>query len=68
MELWTAEEAAVYLKMHPESLRRKVRERKIPSVRIGRWIRFRKEALDEWLARGCPSQDEQPTLFETSSL
>ena len=64
MELWTAEEAGQYLKMHPESVRRKARLRELPTVRMGRWLRFRKETLDEWLAQGCPRQDEQPTLFE----
>ena len=64
MELWTADEAGHYLKMHPESVRRKARQRELPYVRIGRWLRFRKEALDEWIARGCPSQQEQPSLFD----
>lgn len=64
MELWTVEEAARYLKMHPETIRRKVRENAIPFVRLGRWIRFRKESLDEWIALGCPKRERERSLFE----
>lgn len=64
MELWTAEEVATYLKMDPETVRRKAREKAIPSFHLGRWVRFRKEHIDEWIAQGCPSQQEQPSLFE----
>ena len=64
MELWTVNEAAAYLKLHPDSIRRKVRLKQLPFVRMGRWLRFRKETLDEWLAQGCPSQAEQPSLFD----
>ncbi len=64
MELWTVEETAHYLKLHPESIRRKVRLKAIPYVRLGRWLRFRKEALDEWIAQGCPTQQQQPSLFQ----
>ena len=64
MELWTVAETAHYLKQHPETIRRKVRERAIPYVRLGRWLRFRKEVIDEWIAQGCPSQQQQPSLFD----
>lgn len=63
MELWTAQEASHYLKLNVEVLRRKARAREVPAVKMGRVWRYRKEALDEWLARGCPSQIEQPSLF-----
>ena len=67
MALWTAKEAGEYLKMHPESVRRKARRQELPSVRMGRWWRFRKEALDEWLSQGCPTQREQPSLFDNEA-
>lgn len=63
MELWTAEEASRYLKLNVEVLRRKARDRKVPATKMGRVWRYRKEQLDEWLAQGCPSQTEQPSLF-----
>lgn len=65
MELWTAEEAAHYLKLNVEVLRRKARAKQVPAVKLGSRVwRYRKEALDEWLARGCPSQQQQPSLFD----
>ena len=64
MELWTLAEAAHYLKRHPEVLRRKAAARQVPAFKLGRDWRFRKEQLDEWIAAGCPSQAEQPGLFD----
>jgi len=64
MELWTAEEAARYLKLNVEVLRRKTRAREVPAVKMGRVWRFRRETIDEWIAQGCPSQRQQPTLFD----
>ncbi|MDI9585581.1 MAG: helix-turn-helix domain-containing protein [Acidobacteriota bacterium] len=64
MELLTADEAAAYLKIHPETLRRKTRARQVPAWRIGPFWRYRREVLDEWMAQGCPSQVEQPSLFD----
>lgn len=64
MRLLTSTEAAEYLSFHPDTLRRKVRSREVPAVRVGGRWRFRKETLDEWIAQGCPTQEKQPTLFE----
>jgi excisionase family DNA binding protein len=65
MALLNTLEAAAYLKYHPDTLRRKVRAKQVPAVRIGAGrYRFRKETLDEWIAQGCPSQQQQPSLFE----
>lgn len=51
-EVLTAEEAAQYLRIHAETLRRKVREGEIPAVKVGRAYRFRKEDLERWLSFG----------------
>jgi excisionase family DNA binding protein len=42
-------DAAKYLGISPFSLRKMARERKIPSGKIGRQWRFRKEDLDGFL-------------------
>ena len=63
MELWTLNEAAHYLKRHPEVLRRKSAARQVPAFKLGRDWRFRKEQLDEWIVAGCPTVHEQPSLF-----
>jgi len=64
MALWTAEETAKYLRINLEVLRRKARAGEVPAVKLGHNWRFRSEVLEEWLAQGCPSQKQQPTLFD----
>jgi len=60
-------EAAEYLQMHPESLRRKARRREVPAVKLGIEWRFKAAALDAWLEAGCPSQMAQPSLFDAAT-
>jgi len=48
VEAYTAEEIAKYLKLHPYTIRRLARERKIPSFRVGGQWRFRKDEIDVW--------------------
>ncbi len=45
----TIDELALYLKIPKSTLYKLVREGKIPSQKIGRHWRFRKEAVDHWL-------------------
>jgi len=47
-EAYTAEEIAKYLKLHPYTIRRLAREKKIPSFRVGGQWRFRKDEIDNW--------------------
>lgn len=44
-------EAAAYLKLHEETLRRLVREGALPGVKIGRSWRFKISVLDAWANR-----------------
>jgi len=46
----TPQEAAKYLRISVATLLRWSRSRVIPGFRIGRLWRYRKSALDEWLA------------------
>ena len=64
MELWTVAEAAVYLKLNPDYLRRRTKAGAVPALRMGRVWRYRKDRLDAWLDAGCPSQKAQPGLFD----
>jgi len=50
-KLMTLEEAAKYLDIHPGTLYRWVRAKRVPAVKIGRVWRFRKEKLEEWFDR-----------------
>ena len=64
-ERWlTAEDVAEYIHACLDTVRYKARKRLIPAVKVGkRWL-FRASVLDEWIAAGCPSQAEQPGLFD----
>lgn len=48
-EVLTIEELSAYLKIPRSTLYKLVREGRIPSQKIGRHWRFRKEAIDRWL-------------------
>ena len=48
-KLMTAKELASYMRLNPLTVYRKAREGEIPSVRVGRSIRFKKEQIDKWL-------------------
>ncbi len=45
----TIEELSVYLKIPKSTLYKLVREGKVPSQKVGRHWRFRKEAINRWL-------------------
>jgi len=47
----TVEELSTYLKIPKSTLYKLVREGKIPSQKVGRHLRFHREAIDEWLKR-----------------
>ncbi len=46
----TIKEAADYLKVHPETIRRWVKEGKLPAYKGPKIVRFKKEDLDNVLA------------------
>jgi len=48
-DVLTIEELSVYLKIPKSTLYKIVREGKVPSQKVGRHWRFRKEAIDRWL-------------------
>ena len=62
--LMTTTEAAEYLRLHPVTVRRKARAGEIPFIRLGGQWRFDEAILTEWVARGCPTQQEQPSFFD----
>ena len=45
----TIDELSAYLKIPKSTLYKLVREGKVPSQKVGRHWRFRKEAIDRWL-------------------
>ena len=48
-DVLTIEDLSTYLKIPRSTLYKLVREGKIPSQKIGRHWRFRKEAINQWL-------------------
>ncbi len=55
-ELFTPEESAKYLKMHVDSVRRLLRNGKLPGVKIGGGWRIPKGALDAMLSGKTPEK------------
>ena len=49
-DVLTIEELATYLKISKSTLYKLVREGRIPSQKVGKHWRFRKDAIDHWLA------------------
>ncbi len=47
--LFSAKEAAAYLRMHVKTLQRLAREGSVPCIRIGKYWRFRLSDLDHWV-------------------
>lgn len=58
-------EAAAYLALGQEAVRRLVRRGALPHTRVGRAIRFRLEDLDSYLERRT-SREWKPNKRETS--
>ena len=48
MEVYTVEEVAEALKLHPYTIRRLSREKKIPAFKFGGQWRFRKSEIEAW--------------------
>jgi excisionase family DNA binding protein len=54
-ELLTPEEAAVYLRLNPQTTYRLLRGGQLPGVKIGRQWRIRKTALEAFLDGRAPA-------------
>lgn len=50
--LLTSKEVADYLRVDAEQLRNLIRRHGLPVIKRGRLLRFRKSAIDKWLAAG----------------
>ncbi|MBA7671074.1 hypothetical protein ES703_79225 [subsurface metagenome] len=57
-DVLTIEELSVYLKIPKSTLYKLVREGKVPSQKVGRHWRFRKEAINRWLDE-TPSEEPE---------
>ena len=48
IEVYTVDEVAEALKLHPYTIRRLSREKKIPAFKFGGQWRYRKDEIDKW--------------------
>ena len=48
-EVMTANQLAGYLQINEQTIYRKVNKGQIPSIHIGKTIRFKKDVIDTWL-------------------
>ena len=47
--IMTVEQLAEYLQLNPQTVYRKAQTGEIPSIRIGKILRFKKDIIDAWL-------------------
>jgi len=47
--LLSADEAAEHLRIHVKTLQKLARQKQVPSVRMGKYWRFRLSTLDAWV-------------------
>jgi excisionase family DNA binding protein len=66
--VYTVPEAAKYLKLGRSTMYKLIREGKLPHVRVGKSIRFVKEALDRYLARGTSTEWKADTRGRPSAV
>ena len=52
IEFYTAEEVAKVLRLHPYTVRRLCREKKVPAFKFGGQWRFRRVEIDAWSKGG----------------
>ena len=53
-QVFTAEEAARYLRLHVKSVYRLLREGKVPGRKVGGGWRFHRDGLERWLRKENP--------------
>jgi len=47
--LWKVADVAKYLRLTPETVRMMARQSKIPSIKVGRVWRFKRQDLENWV-------------------
>jgi excisionase family DNA binding protein len=59
-DLLTAEEVAALLRVTPAWVYAETRRQRIPHLRLGRYVRYRREALEAWMKQVEASSSAQP--------
>jgi excisionase family DNA binding protein len=55
-KILTLNEVAEFLRVHPSTVYRLIRDRRIPAFRVGSDWRFTLEAIDRWRLGGAPRE------------
>ena len=65
-QVMTVDEAARFLRIHPETLREKARKGEIPAAKVGREWRFSQEQVLAWIEHGgdIPQEFEDWAFME----
>jgi excisionase family DNA binding protein len=66
--LLTTEEAAHFTKLHPETLRQLVREKRLPRRKIGQEYRFKREELEAFLSKDETPRPDNPEVVAAAIL
>ncbi|HEU5376150.1 MAG TPA: helix-turn-helix domain-containing protein [Ktedonobacteraceae bacterium] len=56
-ELLTIDQVAIELQLHPDTVRRYIREKKLKPTRVGGRLRIRRSELDRFLQAGEEEQE-----------
>ena len=54
--IMTAAEIAQYLRIHPSTIYKLLRQRQIPFFKIGSDYRFDRDAIEKWMNRKIPKE------------
>jgi len=65
---YTLEEAARILRLHPQTLRRWIRQGKLPARRFGKQFRLRPEDLERAAQPAFSDESEEPNRFDRLAL
>jgi excisionase family DNA binding protein len=65
---YTLEEAAGVLKLHPQTLRRWIREGKLPAKRFGKQFRLRREDMEQVAQPNMSTDAEESSHFDQLAL
>ena len=60
MEFLTPNELSRILKLHPFTVTRLAREKKIPGFKVGGVWRFRKDEFEQWVTQQGPKRPKRP--------
>ena len=64
IEFYTAEEVAKVLRLHPYTVRRLCREKRVPAFKFGGQWRFRKDEIDKLITTATLTTEEENKLIK----